>query len=321
MPKVSIVVPVWNVEPYIRKCLESLSIQTLNDIEVIIVNDGTEDNSQKIIDKYVKKDKRFSSYIKKNGGLSDARNYGMKYAKGEYLAFVDSDDYVDADMFEKMYAKAVEIDADLVECDFIWEYPSRQRIDRSHLNKDRIVSIRVAAWNKLYRRKLVEKYKIGFPFGLRYEDIPFCYKLIPHIKKIGYVPEPFYHYIQRSDSIANTQNERVGEIYQDLELVLDYYRKENIYKKHKDELEFIYMRYILSSSFLRTIRIKDKKVRLRVLKEGYDLLTSKFPKWRQNRFIKNCNILKRFYYKTMNRFMYNFYSVIFRIVGFDRWIA
>ena len=95
MVKVSVIVPVYNVEKYIDKCLTSLVNQTLKDIEIIIVNDGSPDKSQKIIDKYVKKHSNIKSYIKKNGGISSARNYGLKYAHGEYIAFVDSDDYVD----------------------------------------------------------------------------------------------------------------------------------------------------------------------------------------------------------------------------------
>src|SRR5574344_2022066 len=103
MIKVSVIVPVYNVEKYLPKCLDSLVNQTLQDIEIIVVNDGTKDNSQKIIDKYAKKYKNIKSYIKENGGLSDARNYGVAKANGEYISFIDSDDYIDKKMLEKMY--------------------------------------------------------------------------------------------------------------------------------------------------------------------------------------------------------------------------
>ena len=112
MPKVSVIVPVYNVEKYIEKCLESLVNQTLKDIEIIIVNDGSKDKSEKIINKFLSKYKNIVYVEKQNGGLSDARNYGMKYAKGEYIAFLDSDDYVDTTIYEKMYNKAKEENAD-----------------------------------------------------------------------------------------------------------------------------------------------------------------------------------------------------------------
>ena len=123
MIKVSIIVPVYNVEKYLDKCLKSLVNQTLKDIEIIVVNDGTKDNSQKIVDKYVKKyPKLVKSYIKENGGLSSARNYGLKYVNGEFISFIDSDDWVRKDMFEKMYQKAKKEDLDIVICDSINVY-------------------------------------------------------------------------------------------------------------------------------------------------------------------------------------------------------
>ena len=117
--KVSIIVPVYNVEAYLERCLDSLVNQTLQDIEIIVVNDGTKDNSQAIIDEYVKNyPGKVYGYIKENGGLSDARNYGIPYAKGEYVAFVDSDDYVDVTMYEKLYNKAVEQGSEMVVCGY-----------------------------------------------------------------------------------------------------------------------------------------------------------------------------------------------------------
>ena len=116
MPKVSVIVPVYNVEKYIDKCLKSLVNQTLSDIEIIVVNDGSTDNSETIIKQYLEKYQNKIKYvIKQNGGLSDARNYGMKFATGEYIAFLDSDDYVDNTIYEKMYNKATEEQCDFVE--------------------------------------------------------------------------------------------------------------------------------------------------------------------------------------------------------------
>ena len=120
MAKVSVIVPVYNVEKYVEKCLQSLVNQTLDNIEIIVVNDGSTDNSKQIIQAFIKEnlDTNIIYLEKENGGLSDARNYGMNYATGEYIAFLDSDDYVKNTIYEKMYNKAVEKNADYVECDF-----------------------------------------------------------------------------------------------------------------------------------------------------------------------------------------------------------
>ena len=123
--KVSVIVPVYNVEHCLPQCLDSLVNQTLQEIEILVINDGSPDNSHSIIDDYVSRyPDKIRSFLKENGGLSDARNYGIAKARGEYLAFVDSDDYVDMDMCEKMYARAVETDADIVCSPISYEHAS-----------------------------------------------------------------------------------------------------------------------------------------------------------------------------------------------------
>ena len=123
MIKVSVVVPIFNVEEYLERCVKSLLNQTLDDIEIILVNDGSEDKSGEIAQDFSNKYPEKIIYVeKKNGGLSDARNYGMKFATGEYIAFLDSDDYIEKEAYEKMYKIAKKDDSDLVECDFVWEY-------------------------------------------------------------------------------------------------------------------------------------------------------------------------------------------------------
>jgi len=130
MPKVSVIIPVYNVENYIEKCLNSVLNQTLKEIEIIIVNDGSKDSSKQKIEKYLEKHENKIIYLEKeNGGLSDARNYGIGYAKGEYIAFLDSDDYIEPTMYEEMYKKAKEENSDMVECDFLWEYPRKVKED------------------------------------------------------------------------------------------------------------------------------------------------------------------------------------------------
>lgn len=315
MPKLSIIIPFYNVEAYIERCLSSVEQQTYRDFEVIIVNDGSPDHSQDIVDIFTKRDKRFRCYKKPNGGLSDARNYGMKYAKGDYITFIDSDDYIDFDLYEKMMTKALDTDADMVEADFIWEYDKKQVKDISKVTdkKRLLVDTRVVAWNKLYKRSLIEKLGVTFSKGLRYEDVDWCYKIIPYVKRFESVHDTYIHYIQRSTSIANTQNEKVRDIYQILINVMDYYKEHKLYKKYKQELEYIVMRYIFGSSFLRTIYVPDKRLRKEILLEGYDLLERYFPNWRKNHYLKTEKGLKNFYFKTINKTTYLIYARIFRM--------
>lgn len=318
MPKVSVIVPIYNVEKYLEKCINSLLSQTLEDIQIILVNDGSKDNSGNISKEYEKNNKDRVIYVEKeNGGLSDARNYGLKYATGDFIAFLDSDDYIEKNAYEEMYNKAIEENADYVECDFIWEFPNKIRMDKQYpyKNKKEMLSfVRVVAWNKLIKRQLITDNNLEFPKGLRYEDVEFTYKLIPFINKFAYVDKPFIHYVQREGSIANVQNERTAEIFTVLDNVIEFYKKNNIYEKYRDELEYNYARYLLCSSLKRMCKIKDKTIREKLLTESWERLNLNFPNWKENVILKTVNIGKNKYMRTVNKSTYKIYSKILEII-------
>ena len=318
MPKVSVIVPIYNVEKYLEKCINSLLSQTLEDIQIILVNDGSKDNSGNIAREYEKNNKNRIIYVEKeNGGLSDARNYGLKYATGDFVAFLDSDDYIEKNAYEEMYNKAIEENADYVECDFIWEFPNKIRVDKQYpyKNKKEMLSfVRVVAWNKLIKRQLITDNNLEFPKGLRYEDVEFTYKLIPFINKFTYVDKPFIHYVQREGSIANVQNERTAEIFTVLDNVIEFYKKNNIYEKYRDELEYNYARYLLCSSLKRMCKIKDKSIREKLLTESWERLNLNFPNWKENVILKTVNIGKNKYMRTVNKSTYKIYSKILEII-------
>ena len=234
MSKVSIIVPVYNVEKYIGKCIVSLKEQTLKDIEIIVVDDGSTDKSISVVEEYIKNDERIKIYKKENGGLSDARNYGMTKATGKYIAFVDADDYVEKDFCEKMYSKAQKEKSDIVECNFYWTYSEghqknkmKEDVGEKYSSKaEMIEKARVVAWNKLYKKELLDKAGVEFPKGLRYEDIEFFYKLVPYIENVSFVKQPMIYYIQRKSSIANTQNEKTSDIFKVFENVFEYYKNQ-----------------------------------------------------------------------------------------------
>ena len=174
MVKVSIIVPIYKVEKYLKRCLESLVSQTFQEIEIICVNDGSPDQSQKIVDEYVEKYPHLvKGYLKENGGLSDARNYGLNLASGDYVAFIDSDDWVEPEMIEKMYRAAREQEADLVICDFVmdWETKEKESLYISGIRQESTDFMRnvllsgPSAWNKLYKKDLFLKTDIRYPKG------------------------------------------------------------------------------------------------------------------------------------------------------------
>lgn len=318
MPKVSVIVPIYNVEKYLEKCINSLLSQTLEDIQIILVNDGSKDNSGNIAKEYEKNNKDRVIYVEKeNGGLSDARNYGLKYATGDFIAFLDSDDYIEKNAYEEMYNKAIEENADYVECDFIWEFPNKIRVDKQYpyKNKKEMLSfVRVVAWNKLIKRQLITDNNLEFPKGLRYEDVEFTYKLIPFVNKFAYVDKPFIHYVQREGSIANVQNERTAEIFTVLDNVIEFYKKNNIYEEYRNELEYNYARYLLCSSLKRMCKIKDKTIREKLLTDSWERLNSNFPNWKENVILKTVNIGKNKYMRTVNKSTYKIYSKILEII-------
>lgn len=318
MSKVSVIVPFYNVEGYIEKCLESLVSQTLQEIEIILVNDGSRDRSINIVKDFLARYPEKIRYLEKeNGGLSDARNYAIPYAKGEYIAFLDSDDYVEKDMYESMYELAKKENSDMVECDFYWEYPNKTKEDIGKIyqgKKEMLEKVRVVAWNKLIKREILEKTGIQFPKGYRYEDVEFTYKLIPYLEKVSFLKKPCIHYIQRKGSISNSQNERTIEIFDVLEHVIEFYKAHGIYEQYKNELEYIYARYAFCSSFLRIIKIQDEELKDKLLKETWYRVHKNFPNWKQNPILKRNKSIKDLYLKTINKATFRLYELILFIL-------
>ena len=306
---------------YIEKCLETLVNQTLKDIEIILVNDGSKDSSAEIAKKYLEKYPEKIIYLEKeNGGLSDSRNYGLPHAKGEYIAFLDSDDYVEENMYEEMYELAKKEDSDMVQCNFYWEYPDKNKKKIGELKqysnkKEMLVKTRVEAWNKLIKREiLVKNPEIRFPKGLRYEDVEFTYKLIPYVEKISILNKPFIHYIQRGNSISNTQNERTKEIFDVLDNVIKYYKEKNLYEEYKEQLEYVYVKTVLCRSLLRMVKINDKDIKSQLLKRTWENVNTKFPEWKKNPILKKNKSLKDLYLKTTNKITYKIYCKILSLI-------
>ena len=249
--KLSIIVPVYGVEKYIDKCLNSLVKQSLKEIEIIVVNDGTKDNSQKIIDKYVKKyPDKIKSYIKENGGQGSARNYGLKKTTGEYIGYVDSDDFVEKDMYKKLYNKAKENNYDIVVCgnyNVSEDYQNKNIdafINNYNTDLENIFFGKMAVWNKIYKRDILIKNKLEFKEKVWYEDLAFTLKAIMNSNTFAFIDEPLYDYLIREGSTMNNSNvKRNLEILEAFDDILSYI-KHNKKEEYFDKVEFLAIDHI-----------------------------------------------------------------------------
>ena len=239
MCKISVLIPVYNTEKYLKKCLDSVINQTLEDIEIIIVNDGSKDNSQKIIDEYARKDNRIKYYIQENSGLGATRNKGIELATGEYIAFLDSDDWVENEYYELMYNNAIQSNSDIVISDYIVDTYNVSTIYKNeyneHSKEDYLKEVAMRntsafSWNKLYKRKLIIENNLSFPIRDNFENIEdqyFTIKTIYLAKNISFLNIPLIHYIVRDNSIVNAYQKN---------LVLDglnfYNQMNEFFKKH-----------------------------------------------------------------------------------------
>jgi len=208
-PLISIIVPVYNVEAYLPKCLDSIINQTYENLEIIIVNDGSTDNSPQICEEYAKRYSRIKLLHKKNGGLSSARNAGLDIANGEYIGFVDSDDYIEKNMYLEMLTSLKEYSANLVICSYFSDgeikYPCEKSmfvdvdfVFRLYL-KDQIQAY---AWNKLYSKDIFND--IRYADGILFEDMDIFLPILRKAEKIVLLNDKLYHYIKRENSIINS---------------------------------------------------------------------------------------------------------------------
>lgn len=216
--KVSIIVPVYNVYEKIEKCLKSLINQTLTDIEIIVVNDGSLDNSQIIIDEYANKDKRIKSFIKKNGGLSDARNYGLNNAIGEYIMFVDSDDYIDINACEKLYNEAIKDNLDILVGNY-YEVkkdkiiPNITICDSSISTGNEFIKkyfsqkeVSIMSWLLFCKRRFLTQNNLKFLKGIYHEDEEFTPRAFLKTNRIKFTDYRFYYYVYNENSITTKKD-------------------------------------------------------------------------------------------------------------------
>lgn len=296
MPKVSIIVPVYNTAKYLKQCIDSLTNQTLNEIEIIIINDCSPDNSSDIITSY--KDKRIKIINhNKNMGIGKSRNDGIKKATGKYIAFVDSDDFVDLNMYEKYYNFANANNLDFVTgfynkvlnnkiINFKNDY---FEITNIHKNKNLINLIDYGPCNKIFKREIITKNNIKFDENKKFEDIPFVVSALCHSENVGHINDYLYNYRIRGNSETTTIDKRTKDIFDILEKVNKIFSQ---LERNSLEVEYFNItqitRYMLKQKYQ-----KNKNLKLNFINQGFEILNNKYPNWKNNKYYKKENIFKR----------------------------
>lgn len=260
---VSLIIPVYNVEKYLKKCLDSAITQTLTEIEIIVVNDGSTDGSLSIINAYASRDQRIKVVSQENCGLGAARNAGIRIAQGEYLAFMDSDDWVEPDFLEKMYVTACYRNVDIVICNHVktyeelWEFKNGRHLKADvytgHEAMKKIISdsvIQSFAWDKLYKRTLFTLNDIYYPKSLYFEDMATTFKVFYYAKTVGVIDDCLYHYLQRKGSISRKMSpRRVFDNITVIAMMREFLENKGIFERYIHEYQYLCFKMLMCVYF------------------------------------------------------------------------
>ena len=289
--KLSVIVPVYNVEKYLERCLDSIINQTLKDIEIICINDGSTDNSLSILEEYKKKDYRIVIINQKNKGLAVARNVGIEIAQGEYLAFVDSDDWINPNFLECLYDSAKENNCDIAVGN-IFRVPDRgkttpflqykeTKIYEDTNSKFEICDIpkMCYVWNRIYKREKLIKNKIKFIEGKVYEDVLFSHKALYYSGKLITVPDAIYYYFRHSNSI-------VAKTHRNKKFIKDAQYAEKLSEDFRREHNIDISKYAETVRKYKIFGLTILKIKARPNQKIYYFLNCKIFKTNKNGKIK-----------------------------------
>lgn len=305
--KVTVIVPIYNVEQYLKRCVDSILLQTYQELEIILVNDGSTDNSLQLCNQMVQQDHRIRLIDKVNGGLSDARNAGLKQATGEFVCFIDSDDFILPTMIEKMVNQAEVDQADICVCDMEYLYDDGTKsfasgglVEKKSVQEmPELIRINNSACNKLFKTSMFQD--IQFPVGKYYEDLATVPILLYKANKITKVDEPFYVYYQRTGSIAHTASKKIFDIYDAIASCIDYVQEHG----HEAEiLKELYHLYILHGLDLTTVRIKDFDDRTLIAEymlENMELLEQHYPNYKEDTMLQEYSWKKKLIFKLLEQ--------------------
>jgi glycosyltransferase involved in cell wall biosynthesis len=286
MPLLSVIVPVYNVEAYLEECLDSLLVQSFPDFEVILVNDGSSDNSLHICESFHQRfPKRFRLFSQANGGLSAARNLGISHALGDWLCFVDSDDWVSHDFLEKLLSTAHVEQAEIVACGYRAHYQDGRTEDFLASDKSaadirrQVLLGQTFACNKMFARSLFTPDDAKFVEGICYEDLGTIPLLVARAKKVFAIDAPLYHYrIGRPGAITTFRDEKILDIFISLRRLLKLMPEEFYPELEWMAIRACVFRYFMVAPFPKG-RVFQKQIK--------NFLEVSFENWRKNIYLKN----------------------------------
>ena len=312
---ISIIVPIYNAERYLNRCIKSLINQTKENIEFILVNDGSTDSSEEIIKSY--KDKRIKYFKNKNQGIGKTRNFGMQKATGKYIMFLDSDDYLSTNACDELFSKAEKDNLDLVINNFyrveeetekkveviIPEFKNTTLKD----NKRLLLDVNLAPWNKLYKRELLKKNKIQFVEDLKYEDAPFVVEAMDKAKKIGYIKKFLNYYVIHKNSETTVRDEKIFDIIEIVDKIRKYFSKRKEFTETVDKLS---VRILTNYTIQQRVQ-QDKEVGMQFIDRAFQYMKANIPDYKDNKYYENRGFLRRMIEK--NQFLTKVYCKHYKI--------
>ncbi|MCL2566911.1 MAG: glycosyltransferase [Alphaproteobacteria bacterium] len=310
--KISCIIPLYNAENYIKRCLDSVLKQSISDFEVIIIDDGSKDNSLSIVEQYTVADNRIKLIQQSNQGVSIARNNGIREALGEYIFFLDADDDIMQDAFKDSYKKAVADSADILVFNYSKVYKNKYSLKKKKLKDSKIyssvkekkivLSSGVTPWSKIYRREFLLQHNILFFPKIYYEDIPFFWKSVILANKMSFLNKSIYNYYQNSHSIMNSNltNKKIDDIIKSMLLVRDYLFEYNMYHSYKAMYEIKIIKTFIEFFSNST---KNKKV-FRMMSQNLNFIDIKVYK-------KDLSFFKYLKYKYFLSGRYFIYRLFF----------
>ena len=324
MPKATVIVPVYNVEAYLEKCVDSILAQTEPDFELLLVDDGSTDNSGALCDKLAQKDSRIQVIHQKNQGLGGARNTGIKAASGDWVLLVDSDDWIEPELLEKTLETGLREEADLVMFGFrsvdeqgntlqtvVEDVPTDQGLTlKDHPD---LLLTAPSAWRRLYRRELLVRTGILYPPRVWYEDIRTTPKLLAAADRVVFLSYVGYDYLSRTGSITKNQNaDRNQEILWAFDDLLPYFQEQGLFERYRQELCYLTLFHAYLTASVRVLLI-DRKHPL--LGEFRDYLNKWFPDYRRCKYLPRLSRVHKLLLSLLEKRMYGLVALLFRLKG------
>ena len=296
MADISIIVPIYNAEKFIKKCVDSLLNQTKKELEFILINDGSTDKTHDILKTY--KDKRIKYFKNKNQGIGKTRNFGIEKATGKYIIFIDSDDYIEPTTCEELYNKAIKEKADVVVCDFFKVYDDGSiedinlpsfKTSKLKDNPNILIDINLSPWNKIYSTKLIKDNNIRFAEGIKYEDVPFVSEALDRANRIAKLDKKLNYYVIHGNSETTVRDKRIFDILKLVDMIRKYFKNKTYMNDIIDKLTV----RIVTNYNIQQRQQKDIKVGMEFIDDAFAYLKKEVPDYKDNKYYENRSFLKR----------------------------